>query len=193
LDLINEADDLLGRAIGIAPSTRIYRLIAFLAGRKGEFARAEIALQQGIEEFGQDEDLLFDLAEVYRTVNKREKAAMILDRLRPTADPAKLAEYDRQLEESGTNGISCSVCGREWRVPKDIPPQGSLHLTAEPPDEVPAGTCPACQVHYCIGCAKKNLGDDGRFRCARCGQPLKLIDQNVIWLLNKWQDGQNAP
>jgi tetratricopeptide (TPR) repeat protein len=187
LDLLNEADDLLGRAIDIQPSARIYRLIAFLAGRKGEYARAEVALQSGIAAFPDDRDLLADLGEVYRVTNKIGKASEVLGRLHELGDIERAETLERDLEESSMNKLECALCGRSWLVPKDIPAQGSLHLTAQPPDDVPAGTCPDCLVHYCIGCAKESLGEDGRFRCKTCGKPLKLIDQNIIWLLNRWQ------
>ena len=38
------------------------------------------------------------------------------------------------------NKISCAVSGRSWLVPNDMPAHGSLRLTAQPPDDVPAGT-----------------------------------------------------
>lgn len=190
LDLLNEADDLLGKAIEAEPSPRIFSLIGYLAGRKGEFARAEIALQQGLEVFPGNADLLYELGGLYLTTNKPKKAAEAVERLKETENSERVSALETEIAEISVNRIFCAVCGKTWRVPKDIPAQGSLHITAQPPDDLPAGTCPSCQEHYCIGCAKENLGEDGRFRCRKCGQPLKLIDQNVIWLLNRWQDTQ---
>ena len=187
LDLLNEADDLLGRAIDLQPSPRIYQLISYLAGRKGEFARAEVALQQGLTVFPKNADLLFELTSVYIATRKPKKAEEALKKLRELEDSARTLELANDITEMSTSKITCSACGRTWLVPKDMPPQGSLRLTAEPPDDLPAGTCPACQESYCIGCAKEMLGEDGRFRCKKCGQPLKLIDQGIIWLLNRWQ------
>jgi tetratricopeptide (TPR) repeat protein len=187
LELLNEADDLLGRAIDITPSPRIYQLVSFLAGRKGEFARSEIALIKGLEDFPEDPDLLHELASVYVAMKKTSKAAEILKRLAAVDSTERTSELEEEIADLSTTKISCGDCKRTWRVPKDIPPQGSLHLTAEPPDDLPAGTCPDCMITYCIGCAKETLGEDGRFRCKKCGKPLKLIEQNVIWLLNEWQ------
>ena len=187
LELLNEADDLLGKAIDIEPSPRIYQLVCYLAGRKGEFARSEVALIKGLDDFPENPDLLRELASVYLATNKPAKAAEIAKRLAAVDRTDRTRELAEEIADLSTTKISCGGCARSWRVPKDIPAQGSLHLTAEPPDDVPAGTCPDCGITYCIGCAKETLGDDGRFRCKKCGKPLKLIDQNVIWLLNEWQ------
>lgn len=187
LELLNEADDLLGRAIDIEPSPRIYQLVSYLAGRKGEFARSEIALIKGLDDFPENPELLRELASVYIATKKPAKAAGIAKRLAAVDRTDRTRELEEEIADLSTTKISCGECERTWRVPKDIPAQGSLHLTAEPPDELPAGTCPDCGITYCIGCAKETLGDDGRFRCKKCGKPLKLIDQNVIWLLNEWQ------
>lgn len=190
LDLFNEADDLLGRALDGEPSARVYRLIGYLAAQKGEYARAEVSLLQGLAEFPDDGDLLYDLSALYITTNKMHKATDTAKRLAAIENSERSRALETDIAENRTSAIVCSQCQRKWRVPKDIPAQGSLHLTAEPPDDLPAGTCPSCLVLYCIGCAKETLGEDGRFRCKKCGTPLKLIDQNVIWLLNRWQESQ---
>jgi len=190
LDLLNEADDLLGRALDIGPSARIYQLIAYLAGRKGEYSRAEVALQQGLADFPENPDLLYDLSAVYFNTHRPNKAADVAKRLSKIETSERTAALEADITEGSTTKVVCSICNRTWRVPKDIPAQGSLHLTAEPPDEMPAGTCPTCGDVYCIGCAKQTLGGDGRFRCRRCQVPLKLIDHNIIWLLNRWQGEQ---
>lgn len=190
LDLLNEADDLLGRALDIGPSARIYQLIAYLAGRKGEYSRAEVALQQGLADFPDNPDLLYDLSAVYFNTHRPNKAADVAKRLSKIETSERTAALEADITEGSTTKVVCSICDRTWRVPKDIPAQGSLHLTAEPPDEMPAGTCPICGDVYCIGCARQTLGEDGRFRCRRCQVPLKLIDHNIIWLLNRWQGEQ---
>ncbi len=192
LDLLSEADDLLGRAIEIAPTPRIYRLIAYLSGRKGEYARAEIALLRGLEEFPEATDLLYELASVYHATGKRDKAAETVRRLRERDRSDRARELAEEIEDSATYALACASCDRHWRIPKDIPPQGSLRITAEPPDDLPAGTCPRCEKHYCIGCARKHLDEDGRFRCAKCGERLKLVNQGIIWTLSRWQDAEAA-
>ncbi len=185
-DVINEADDLLSRAFESTTNERMYQLVSVLAGIKGEYTRAEVALLQGLEEFPDSPLLLYELSGVYVMTGKLEKAGKIADRLDKTGQPEKAALVREEVREAGTNKLVCSSCGREWRVPRDIPPQGSLKLRAQPPEDLPAGTCPECRDTVCIGCAKEHLGEDGRFRCAKCGVPLKLIDQNVLWLLGQW-------
>ncbi len=192
LDLLSEADDLLGRAIEIAPTPRIYRLIAYLSGRKGEYARAEVALLRGLDEFPEATDLLYELASVYHATGKRDKATETVRRLRERDRSDRARELAEEIEDSATYALSCASCDRHWRIPKDIPPQGSLRITAEPPDDLPAGTCPRCEEHYCIGCARKHLDEDGRFRCAKCGERLKLVNQGIIWTLSRWQEAEAA-
>ena len=187
LDLLNEADDLLRRALDLEPSPRIYQLISCLAGRKGEFTRAEVALLQGIEKFPDNAELFYELSAVYLTMKKTEKARAVADKLHILDIKLGNTVY-KEIEEQTMDTLSCSICGRIWHIPKNIPSQGSLHLTAEPPDDLPAGTCPSCKHTYCIGCVKETLGNDGRFYCPKCGIPLKLINQGVIWLLNCWQN-----
>jgi tetratricopeptide (TPR) repeat protein len=190
LDLINEADDLLGRALDIKPSPRIYQLISYLSGKKGEYPRAEVALQQGLSDFPEDPDLLYDLGTLYVRARKLKKAGEISERLLRVEKSGRAEGLALDITENSSSKVTCSICGRSWRVPKDIPPQPSLHLTAQPPDDLPAGTCPSCGDVYCIQCAKGTLGEDGRFRCRTCKLPLKLIDPNIIWLLARWQASQ---
>ncbi len=191
LNYLNEADDLLGRALDYASSPRLYKLISYLASRKGEFTRCEVALQQGLSEFPEDPDLLYELSAVYLATNRPAKAEEVRARLEAVDSGERIRALEEEILEKSTVSFGCSACGRRWRVPKDLPPQGSLHLTAQPPDDLPAGTCPQCKTVLCIGCGKETLGEDGRFRCRSCGVPLKLIDNNIIWILNQWQ--ANAP
>jgi len=190
LDYLNEADDLLARALDYESSPRLYKLISYLASRKGEFTRSEVALQQGLSEFPEDPELLYELSAVYLATNRPAKAEKIRARLEAVEPGERSLSLGEEILEKSTVSFACSACGRRWRVPKDLPPQGSLHLTAEPPDDLPAGTCPNCKTVLCIGCGKETLGEDGRFRCRTCGVPLKLIDNNIIWLLNQWQAGE---
>ncbi len=186
LDQLSEADDLLGRAFEQERSVRIYQLISYLSGRKGEYTRAEVALRQGLADYPGNSDLLYDLAGVYLATNKPEKAREIAEQMLSEGAEERARTLLVDILEGSTAAINCSMCGKTWRIPRDIPAQGSLHLTAQPPDDLPAGTCPECGEHYCIGCAKEQLDDDGRFRCRTCGVPLKLINQGIIWLLNRW-------
>lgn len=188
LEFLNEADDLLGKSLEIMKTPRAYQLISFLAGRKGEYARAEVALLTAISEFPENTELIYELSAVYMVTGHPEKAAELEKDLRGKGRNDLADKLAQEILETSSNIFSCSVCGREWRVPKNIPDQGRLAITAQPPDDLPAGKCPDCGAVYCIGCAKEHLDSSGRFHCASCGSALKLSDSNIIWLLSEWQD-----
>ncbi len=192
LDMLSEADDLLSRSLDLKPAPGIYSLIAMVSLRRGEAARAEIALRQGLNEFPNDAVLLYDLGTLYLNTHKEEKARQTVQQLHNHGMHDLADQLNSAIEDLTTETLTCCTCAREWRIPRSIPPQGLLRLTDQPPDELPAGTCPDCTVHYCIGCAKAHLDDDGRFRCAHCGKPLKLIHQGLIWLLNRWLEEKEA-
>ena len=103
----------------------------------------------------------------------------------------RVQEITDAVQEKTSRIISCSRCGRKWAVPFYIPPQGRISLQAEPPDEMPAGRCPVCGKTFCIGCGKENLGNDGRFKCPDCNENLRLMDEGLIYTLNKWIEEQN--
>ncbi len=71
IGLLNDADDLLVKALDIEPSERIYRLIAVVAGKKGDYARAEITLRSALTEFGKSEDLAADLENLYKRTKRK--------------------------------------------------------------------------------------------------------------------------
>ena len=96
MDLLNEADDLLGRALEIQKSPRVYRLIGVLAVRKGEYARAEVALLSAMAEFPDDVDLIYDLSGVYVTTGRAGKAAELEKQSAEKAD--RLNELSGKLD-----------------------------------------------------------------------------------------------
>lgn len=187
MDLLNEADDLLGRALEIQKSPRVYRLIGVLAVRKGEYARAEVALLSAMAEFPDDVDLIYDLSGVYVTTGRAGKAAELEKELRRRGRDDLADSLAGEILEKASTRIVCASCGRQWFVPKNIPPQGRLSITGQPPDELPAGKCPKCGDIFCIGCAREFLDDTGRFHCAHCNAALKLSDPSIIWILSNWQ------
>jgi hypothetical protein len=63
-------------------------------------------------------------------------------------------------------------------------------LVGEPPRESPAGECPDCGRVYCIECAMEGL-EDGRFRCLECKTPLKLRNDHLKYLVNRYADGRD--
>lgn len=191
LDLINEADDLLGRAFEIELSPRLYQLIAYLACKKGEFARAEVALLEACDQYPENLDVLFDLGCHWIQLNKQEKLKDIIARLEKAGDIKRAQELQFENDHRHMEEFKCNSCARSWWVPKLLPPQASLRIQDEPPNNMPAGSCPSCEFIYCIACAKATLGEDLRFRCARCGEPLKLKDPRVIYVLNEWLENKD--
>ena len=192
IGLLSEADDLLRRSLGIKKTPRACRLAAFLAEMKGERARAEAVLLAGAEDFPDDDGLSLDLASVYLMAGKPSKAMKIAAELRKRGRAGLAESVEREIKEKGSCSISCDACGREWLVPKDMPPQARLVLAARPPDDMPAGKCEQCGKIYCIGCAKPYLDESGRFHCGTCGGLLKLKDSGVIWLLSSWKKEDDA-
>ena len=100
IGLLNEADDLLVKAFDIEPSKRIYRLIAAVAVKKGDYARAEVTLKKAAEECEGAEAVLFDLADLYLNTNKTEKAAELAKLLKKYADNTEFEDRFTALSEA---------------------------------------------------------------------------------------------
>lgn len=188
LDRYGEADELLAKLAEIDPGARTLDLIAYVAIKKGEYPRAEAAYRVGLERFPEDKALLAGLAWTYLSMARwqaAEQAVAALEALMGDRNAPAVAELRERLTEATTRRVGCASCGRFWRVPKDAPPAPSFRLVAEPPDELPAGTCARCGKTYCIGCGKNRLAD-GRFVCPECGERLKLMDEGLKKLVSDW-------
>ena len=149
--------------------------------------RAEEIFRQGIENFPFDPDISINLAELYVQRRKYSEALVVLDQVDqfgsfPRAE--KLKERIRNLREIT---LTCVSCGREWSVDKDIPPQPSLKLRGELPDESPAGHCPVCLDILCIACAKSTL-KNSRFNCPRCAEHLKLTGDHIRFIVKTFAE-----
>ena len=83
----------------IEPTERIYGLISLLAIKKGDHARAEVSLRQAIEEFGESEELLFDLTNLYIQTNRKEKAKETIKLLTDCEDQERLKELKALLKK----------------------------------------------------------------------------------------------
>jgi len=190
-----EADTVLAKAYEIEPSPRILELIAYVAAKKGEYPRAETACRLALETAPEDTAILSSLAWIYLTMARYPAAAETIDRLERAVGPGSAEEDSardlrRRLDDATTRVIRCAGCERSWRVAKDPVGTGPLRLVAEPPEDLPAGTCPSCGKTWCIGCAKKSLDSGGRFVCPDCGQRLKLFDEGLKKLLADWAAGR---
>ena len=82
--------------------------------------------------------------------------------------------------------IPCASCERSWKVARTHEDVPGIRLMAMPPDDLPAGSCPSCSKTWCIGCAKTNLDNSGRFVCTICGKPLKLINEGLKKIIYEW-------
>lgn len=94
IGLLNEADGLLVKALDIKPSEKIYRLISTAAAKKGDYARSEISLIKAAEDFGESADILFDLTNLYLTLNKKDKAERTFVKLKEKEKSARIQKLE---------------------------------------------------------------------------------------------------
>ena len=190
LGLYGEADELLVRALTIAPSAEILAEISYVAAKKGEYLRAEQACRSALEIDSKHGPSLLSLGWILLTLGRPGEVIEIinsLDALELKDDVAKGREDLRaRMEEQLFKSIACVSCDRSWKVLKDPPQAKSIRLIDMPPDELPAGACPECGKTYCIGCAKKNLDASGRFICPDCNRSLKLVNEGLKKIIYDW-------
>jgi tetratricopeptide (TPR) repeat protein len=197
LGMYGEADTLLGTAYNRDDNEAVLELIGYIAFKKGEFPRAEGAYRLALEKSPDNPDILSALAWVYITMARWTSAQECINRLEnlvppDSADYQGVQELKERILLGTTSLVTCATCDRNWRVPLDPPAAPPLRLVAEPPDELPAGTCIRCGKTYCIGCAKKSLDPSGRFICPTCGERLKLYDEGLKKILADWAAGINS-
>lgn len=195
-DRLNEADSILCSTITEESEIPDYivRLLASISLKKGDFPRSEVLLRQAIETKetnNQDCGILYlDLVNLYAAINKMEKAEETADILLENGYTSEYQEAQQIIDEKTKDSIECANCKRVWYIPKNISEMGNIRLTAQPPDELPAGNCPECGKIFCIGCAKEYLDKTGRFQCAECKTYLKLQHKGIPWLLYNWMKTQ---
>lgn len=194
LGLYGEADEILSKAYELEDNEAILEMIGYVAYKKGEFPRSEGAYRLALEKQPKNPKLLSALAWVYITMarwNSAEDCITALEQLVPSdsKDYSGVRELRERFLLGTTRVVGCAGCERSWRVPIDPPAAPPLRLVAEPPDELPAGTCLQCGKTYCIGCAKGSLDSTGRFVCPTCGERLKLYDEGLKKILADWASG----
>jgi tetratricopeptide (TPR) repeat protein/transcription elongation factor Elf1 len=190
--LYSEAETLLKKVNGMFPSADVLEMIAFIATRKAEYPRAEELLHSALELDGQNVSVMISLGWIYANTFRWKETEEVLNKLASmNIDDRNAKDYQElktRYEETMLRTISCSgsSCKRNWKVSKEEIDVPSIRLFSEPPDELPAGTCPKCKKTFCIGCAKKSIDDDGRFVCKKCGKNLKLTDSGLKKIINDW-------
>lgn len=186
-----EADTLLSRAHERESNAEILELIAYVAVKKGEYPRAEASLRLALEHNPNSVSVLTSLAWVYSTMGRWARAEEYIQCLERLVTPGTEAfrsttELRKQFWEATTKSVACAVCGRVWRVERNPQTTPPLRLVAQPPEDLPAGTCPSCGKTYCIACAKTSLDVQGRFVCPQCGERLKLFDGGLKKIVADW-------
>jgi tetratricopeptide (TPR) repeat protein len=190
IDMVHRAEELLARLEQSNPSASVYNLLGNAAVLKGEYPRAELAYTAGLGLSPENLDLKTNLGMLHLERERYTLAKSIIEEvLQRDPGHARARTLHERMRSRYEDRLSCSSCGREWWVPKVLPAQPPLIVKGEPPAEAPAGRCGACGKVYCIGCASAHLVDK-RFHCADCGQPLKLSDNALRFLLNEYIEGR---
>ena len=179
MDMVHRAEELLAQVEPEHPSATVYNMIGTVAALKGERARAQAAYRAGLAREPGNPEIAVNLAlltlESGDWRGAAEAAAAVLARAPGHARARALQERIRAQYESR---LDCASCGREWWVPRDLPPQPGLTVRGEPPADAPGGRCPTCQKVYCVGCASAHVRDS-RFFCPDCGQFLEALRQRA--------------
>jgi tetratricopeptide (TPR) repeat protein len=193
VDMVHRAEELLSQVEPEHPSPTVYNLLGTVAALKGERLRAELAYNAGLELDPGNPDLSVNLALLHRErgnhVRARELLLSVVSSMPGNMRAQRLLERIRDERETR---LSCAACGREWWVPKDLPPQPAIRVRGEPPAEAPAGRCPRCDRIYCVACASAHVREM-RLCCPECGEFLKLSDDSLKWLLARHIEGAALP
>lgn len=180
----SDAEECVRLALSEAPGARGYALAARVAEELGDLVRAEAAWRAVLELEPGNAGSREALARNYLIRRRDARFREELDRL-AALDPERAAKLEADFLEVSMERLSCSGCGRDWRVPRPVPPTSARSLRIVPPDGVPAGSCPGCGRIWCVGCRKEAVGEDGRMTCPECGVPLKLNDERLRYLVHE--------
>ena len=181
--MIHRAEELLSQIEPEHPSPSVYNLLGSVAILKGERARAEAAYNAGLALDRGNPDIAVNLALLHRERGNHDKAKeLLLGVLVATPGHPRARKLLDRIRDEREKMISCAVCGRQWWVDRDLPPQPPLRIRGEPPAEAPAGRCPQCGKVYCVSCASAHVREM-RFFCPDDNEILKLSEDSLKWLL----------
>ena len=187
LGYYGQAEELLSQA---QSTPEILELISYSAVKRGEYDRAETASLSALDMVPNNIPSLFSLGWIYNTTgrwNDLEKIIARLNKMKLEGNNAQRRdELHQRLDEGMNKVIGCAGCRRKWKIKRKNDPVPPFKLQAMPPDEFPAGTCPACGKTYCIACAKKHIDRNGRFICYKCKVNLKLADEGLKKIIYDW-------
>ena len=186
LDMILRSEELLTRLLDLSPTPETYNLLGHLALIKGENARAEAALNEGLELEPENMDLQLNKAALYIEMRRIDEARAIIQKnLTVNPEETKAKRLLERIHEEFDERLQCAQCGTVWWVPNELPPQPVMRIRGHPPDDCPAGRCAQCGKVYCIRCAQEHLVEN-RFVCADCGEALRVSDDSLKYLVHEY-------
>ena len=192
VDMVHRAEELLAQIEPEHPSASIYNLLGNVAVLKGERARAEEAYLAGLARDPGNPDLSVNLAMLHRERGNFDKARdVLLSVLSSTPGHARARQLLERIRDEREQKLVCDGCGREWWVPRSLPPQPAIRVRGEPPAGAPAGRCPKCGKLYCIACAAAHVREM-RFYCPHDDEYLKLSEDQLKWLLARFVERESA-
>lgn len=188
LDMIMRAEELLNNLLEERESASLYNLTGNLAVVTGELERARLAYLEGLKLEPDNREMQLNLLSLYIETDKVEDARKLLEEMMGWEDPPeRCGQLQDRFRERFEDLLECAACGRQWRVPKKLPPQPPFTIRGEPPGEAPAGRCEQCKRLYCIACASEWV-EEGRLMCPECHTRLRLNDDSLKYLLLQYVD-----
>ncbi len=188
-DKISRCEEILYQLEAKYPDNSVYNMIGNIARLKGEYGRAESAYLRSLEI---EEDPVVFLNYIEGICEKQDYFTAY-DKYRYYIEGRELPEnllprsvklLERIRRETETV-LSCSTCGREWTVRKNIVMKKKVRLIGDPLPESPAGRCPSCGKIYCVECALEWISGP-RFSCPDCNENLKLSDDYLRHIVSEY-------
>ena len=190
LDMVHRAEELLAQVEPEHPSASVYNLLGQVAALKGERARAELAYDRRPGTRSRQPRHLREPrppAQGEGETRRCPRPAPGSPR-RPIPRTRAPARCWTGSAPKASEKIVCATCGREWWVPRELPPQPpSTSAASLPRKHPPAAARPAAKV-YCVGCAAAHVRDM-RFFCPDDDEILRLSDDTLRWLFARIIDG----